>query len=579
MMLYKGNVKKYLLASLLMGTGTVLFAQEKTTKKETAETPVTIDSFDVVRDYKPILADAVKIRRSPDMANKKQYHPKLAYNNIIDKRLEENTGLKQLSVQEIPFSHPVEQSSNYAKLGIGNFNTILAEAYLAVDSYENTRFGVFAKHLNQKGDIEGQKFSRQDVGVFGRRTYDNFTLNGTLGYNRYSTNFYGQVFDETGTLLNATPESQTFNDITFTGDLTSNAKADQEGAMSYSAKVDAYVFKDAFNAKENSVALSGYLNKNLSTVNIGANVSVDLNTAKDVVTTKNNIANINPYVRFKGANYNVNVGVNLTSEFGDESRFNVFPAVEADFSLVPSYISLFAGADGGVKKGSLRQFAKENPYLNSGIEIKNTQEKLNIYAGIKGNAGATLGYKVKVFYKQIDGLPLFVNSTEQLSNGGYVPYKFDVVYDGISKSAKHTGLEGEINVRLSQLVNIGGKLNFDNYSLVDQEEAWGLPELRLAANARFNISDQFYVDAELATQGNTQALAYNYADGTTTTSTTPSKVTVGSFADFNLGAEYRIKKQFGVFAKMNNIFGNNYERYLYYPKLGFNVIGGINYSF
>ena len=575
--LHNTTVKKYTLATLLLGAGMHSFAQE-TPKKVDPATPVTIDSFDVVRDYKPILADAVKIRRSPDMTNKREYQPKLSYNNISDKKLDINTGLRELNVKELPFSQLADQTSNYVKFGVGNYNTILGEAYLAVDKFENTRFGLFAKHLNQKGSIEGQKFATQDVGIFGRRVYEPFTVNGTLGYNRYSTNFYGQVFDNSSNLINTTPEAQAFNDIYFNGELTSNADVDKAGAVSYSAKADAYLFKDKYDAKENSFAISGYVNKKVNTFNVGANLSASFNSVEDVkVATKNHVASINPYVKFKGDNYNVTLGANLVSEFGDTSRFNVFPTVEADFAVVPQYVYLFAGANGGVKQGSLRGFAKENPYLNSNIDVRNTLEKLNVYAGLKGNAGANFGYKVKAFYKQIEGLPLYVNSREELG-GGFVPYKFDVIYDGYSSKATHFGIEGEMNVRVSQLVNLSGKLNIDDYKVKDNEEAWSLPKFRFLANARFNISDKFFVDAELSTQGQTSALAYTYTSSTVR-SENPSKVTIPSFADFNAGAEYRIKKQLGVFVKANNIFGKEYERYQYYPRLGFNIIGGINFSF
>lgn len=57
---------------------------------------------------------------------------------------------------------------------------------------------------------------------------------------------------------------------------------------------------------------------------------------------------------------------------------------------------------------------------------------------------------------------------------GFVPYKFDVIYDGYSSKATHFGI-GEMNVRVSQLVNLGGKINIDDYKVKDTEEAWSLP--------------------------------------------------------------------------------------------------------
>ncbi len=569
-------VKQSGLLALLLAMGSQAYAQRDTTNR-----PVTLDSFDIVRDYRPILADAVKIRRSPDMANKREYMPKLNYGNVPDKKLDINTGLSELKIMETPFSRIVDHSSNYVKLGVGNLGTILGEAYFAVEDYEDIRFGGFVKHLNQKGNLDDQKFSRQEVGVFGRRIFPMFTVNGLIGYNGFGTRFYGIPMDVDNNNLNPTREAQRFNDIYFSGELTSNFDPANEDALSYSVKADAYTYRDKFEGKENSIALSGYLNKRLRTFNIGANVALDFNSIGGVNTPdgnlNNSLVNANPYIKFKGDNYNITLGANIVSEFGDSSRFNIFPVAEIDFSLVPGYFYIFGGVKGGVEKGSFRSFTKTNPYLGLTPNIMNTVERMNIYGGIKGNAGATFGYKVKAFYRQIEGLPMFVNNVDR-------PFQFDLVYDGDGdKALKHVGIEGEINVRLSELVNLGGRLNIDNYTTVSQEEAWHLPKMRLAANARFNISEKLYIDAEALFHGNATAREYTYttdqATNVTSPSATYSKTSIPSFFDLSAGAEYKATKQLGIFVKANNIFNTEYSRYLYYPKLGFNILGGINFSF
>src|SRR5690606_17297972 len=273
MKLHKTVFRNYAVVALLLGLGGEAYAQTE------PEKPVTIDSFDIVRDYRPILADAVKIRRSPDMTNKRSYMPKLSYGSIPDKKLDINTGLKELDVQETPFSEMQDQRSNYVKFGLGNFNTILGEGYFSYDAYEDMQVGGFLKHLSQKGSLDGQKFSRQEVGVFGKRVLPTMTLNGLIGYNRYATNFYGiPMADDGMTLLNPSPEEgQAFNDIYFSGELTSNYDPENDQAVSYSAKLDAYSFSDKFNASETSFALSAYLNKRVNAFNVGANVSLDVN--------------------------------------------------------------------------------------------------------------------------------------------------------------------------------------------------------------------------------------------------------------------------------------------------------------
>lgn len=578
MKLHKTVFKNYGIVALLIGLGTHTYAQQDPTK------PVTVDSFDVVRDYKPILADAVKIRRSPDMTNKRSYMPKLNYGNIPDKKLDINTGLKELHVQEFPFTKLQDNKSNYAKLGVGNLGTILGEAYFAIEDYEDIRFGGFVKHINQKGNLEDQKYARQEIGVFGRRVYSNYTVDGTLGYNRYATNFYGNPTDVNNVSLNPARESQHFNDIYFTGELVSNYNPNDLQALSYSAKLDAYTYKDKFKAGENSIALSGYLNKRMKTFNIGANLALDINSisgAENVLNDKkfnNSLATINPYISFRGANYTLTLGANVVSEFGDSSRFNVFPSAEVDFSLVPGYVNIFGGLTGGAKKASYKTFSQLNPYLGPNLNYQNMLERLSVFGGVKGNVGATFGYKAKIMYKSIEGLPLFINDKD-------TPFQFEMVYDGdADKKVSYFGIEGEMNVRLSQLVNIGGRINIDNYTSATQEETWFTPKLRFAANARFNISEKLYIDAEALFHGLSYAKAYEYdldQYGPVNPAVPNSyyKATIPEFFDLSAGAEYKATSQLGVFVKVNNIFNKEYQRYLYYPRMGFNMIGGVNYSF
>src|SRR5690606_34348351 len=129
------------------------------------------------------------------------------------------------------------------------------------------------------------------------------------------------------------------------------------------------------------------------------------------------------------------------------------------------------GVSGDVVKTSLRSLAQENPYLNENIAISNMVDRLNIQAGVKGNVGATFGYKAKVFYRKVEDLPLFVNNPNQ-------PHKFDLIYDaGIDGTTSLSGLEGEINVRVSETVSIGGKLNLNEYKLSVEEKPWFMPSV------------------------------------------------------------------------------------------------------
>ena len=47
----------------------------------------------------------------------------------------------------------------------------------------------------------------------------------------------------------------------------------------------------------------------------------------------------------------------------------------------------------------------------------------------------------------------------------------------------------------------------------------------------------------------------------------------------NAGVEFRILRQLNLWFQMNNIFNDMYERWHQYPVYGFNVAGGIVFSF
>ena len=155
-----------------------------------------------------------------------------------------------------------------------------------------------------------------------------------------------------------------------------------------------------------------------------------------------------------------------------------------------------------------------------------------------------------------------------------------MIYDRGDGGTKVTGLEGGVNLRISETFLLGGKVNIFDYNTPTESRAWYMPEFRMEANARINISEKFYVNGDLLFNGQTYARTYRFPDDLVSGSMpAPITVAVPAFADLSAGAEYRFTNQFGVYIRLNNILGNAYERYLYYPRLGTNFFGGVNYSF
>ena len=159
---------KYALIVSLFFLSVTAQSQDKKNETTTGTQSANItEEIEVIRPYKPVLADAVKIRRNPDMNSAKAFKPVLSY-SVIDKKLNLNSNIKELQAQKMADERLSVLSNNYIKVGAGNFNTAQAEAYFNSGRDAALQTGAYFKHLSQQGNLEKQQFSNQEMGIFGR---------------------------------------------------------------------------------------------------------------------------------------------------------------------------------------------------------------------------------------------------------------------------------------------------------------------------------------------------------------------------------------------------------------------------
>jgi hypothetical protein len=541
----------------------------KTTEKKTDDKAVT-EEIEVVRPYKPILAEAVKLRRSPDLNDIKTYKAKFNY-SLTDRKLELNSDINKLQAQEVVAEKQEELINNYIKGGFGSAKTIFGEAYINLGRDEAMQAGGYFQHFSQSGKLNKQQSSQQKLSVFGRSIGDVVTLSGRVNFQRNGLYFYG--IDKTNPTLNPDPEKQTLNFFEAEGELVNKYTEDPD-ALSYALKLNGYIWSDKFNAKENSVVLNGYVNKRISKFNLGLAASTEFGSTKDeLVSVGNNLLKLNPYIRLQANGVKITAGINFVQEFGAFSSSRIFPAVTADFTLIPDYLQIFGEVKGDVNRNSLKQFSDENPFLNNNITIRNSIEKLSISGGIKGTGGPGFGYKARVYHKSIEDMPLFVNNFSSFN-------KFDVIYD--FGTMKLLGIEGELSVQVSDALKWTGKLNFEDYKPAAETQSWFKPQMRLSSDLSYVINKKVTLNASVALQDDSKAKIYTAAPANPYYTPDPANetvVTVKGFVDLGAGVSYKINNKFSAFARANNLLNSSYSRYLHYEVIGLNVFGGISYSF
>ncbi|WP_113635510.1 TonB-dependent receptor [Nubsella zeaxanthinifaciens] len=556
--------------TILLAIGTLgLRAQDVKPPEKTVS-----EEIEIIRPYKPVLAEAVKLRRSPDLDNIKTYKAKFNY-QLSDRKLELNTDIQKLQAQKVADERRAELFNNYVKGGIGNLGTFLAEAYVGMGQDPALQAGAFFRHFGQQGKLNKQNENKQQLSVFARSIGETATLNGKVNYQRHGLYFYG--IDDQNPSLNPNPERQLLNFFELEGEAISKYTPDPD-AFSYAAKVNGYLFNDRFSAKESALTLTGYLNKRISKFNLGLATSAELGKTKDLNTeVANNLFKVNPYVKLQAGGVKIIAGANLVQEFGTKSSTRIFPVVTADFTLIPDFLQVFGEVKGDVNRNTLKDLTDENPFLNSNITIKNSVENLSISAGIKGTGGPGFGYKARVYSREITDMALFVNSFDSFN-------KFDVIYD--FGKTKILGLEGELSVQVSDNLKWTGKLNMENYKAGAERESYFKPQLRLSSNFSFVIDKKFTFDAAVSIQDDSKAKVFIVnplnPDGTYPPVPDFDKervVNVKGFVDLGVGGTYKINNKFSAFAKANNILNTNYSKFLYYRLNGFNIFGGLTYSF
>jgi len=561
---------KIIYITLALSAGSVLSIMAQDTKPTKTEEKAVTEEIEVVRPYKPILAEAVKLRRSPDLNDVKTYKAKFNY-SLTDRKLEMNSDIDKLKAQQVAAEREDTLINNYVKGGFGTAKTILGEAYVNIGKDEAMQAGAYFQHFSQSGKLNKQQSGQQKLSIFGRSIGEVATLSGKLNFQRNGLYFYGQ--DEAKPALNPNPERQVFNFFEAEGEVVNKFIEDPD-AFSYAAKANGYIWSDKFNARENSIVLNGYMNKRISKFNLGLAASAEFGNTKDsIVNVGNNILKLNPYIRLQASGVKINAGINFVQEFGAFSSTRIFPVVTADFTLIPDYLQVFGEVKGDVNRNSLKQYTDENAWLNSNIAIKNTVEKLSISGGIKGTGGPGFGYKARIYHKRIEDMPLFVNNFDHFN-------KFDVIYD--FGTMKLVGLEGELSVQVSDALKWTGKLNFEDYKPAAETQSWFKPQMRLSSDLRYNITKQITFEASVAIQEESKAKVYLSAPANPYLIPDPANekvVTVKGFVDLGAGATYKINNQFSAFLRVNNLLNTSYSKYLYYQAIGINMFGGISYSF
>ncbi|HNQ26440.1 MAG TPA: TonB-dependent receptor [Aquaticitalea sp.] len=115
-----------------------------------------------------------------------------------------------------------------------------------------------------------------------------------------------------------------------------------------------------------------------------------------------------------------------------------------------------------------------------------------------------------------------------------------------------------------------------SYNTKSESEAWNLPSIKGFLFMDYQIDDQWFAGAGLFFVGKRKDLFFE--EGTLVPPYNQT-VTLDGYFDANAHVGYRITDHISAFAKLNNMVGKSYQRWLNYPVQGFQFLIGATYQF
>jgi hypothetical protein len=544
------SISVLIFSGCLLGAVTVVKAQE----------PAKSKTIDVTSTFKPVLREASKINFNATEPAADTTKPRLNY-NIPAQNLfftYQPAGLHPVALRVDSLSS--WQYSNYIKAGIGNVHQPFVKAGFSFGDGKSTFFNVFANHYTSKGDLPFQKNSQTSVAAAATyKTPKNLEWNGSIGFRSDDYFLYGYQPDS----LEFTKDDlrQRFQTI--------EAKVDfrninpTEFGLNYHPSVRVSAFSDNHDPKgsETNTIVNLPLEKTFGekfAFTLGA--TADLTNYKkgengNKLTDQNNLYLVSAAVLVKTKNLYLHGGI-LPS--WDQKEFHMLPNIMADITTSDKKFTVQFGWIGHYDKGSYQRFASINPWLAQPDSLYNTRV-IEMYGGLKGSLGNHFTYSAKLGVLTYHNMPLFVNDTIYGNT-------FDIRYEPKMNAIQ---MHGEIAYTLGEQFSTTAGFTFNNfYGLQQEKRAWGMIPVELNAALRWQLLKDLWLTGELWTWNGAHYLA---KDG-------------GSYkgdkaVDLNAGAEFRITKNFNLWVQFNNLLNKEYERWNQYKVFGFNILGGITYSF
>jgi hypothetical protein len=444
--------------------------------------------------------------------------------------------------------------------GFGNYVTPFLEASLFNKRENKYALGFNLNHISSRnGPVDKENSGSSDTGAsFDSRYYgEKLTVGAKLNYKRTMVHYYGYPDSVEVSSDSIRQIYNTYNIDVWLGN--TNKKDD----FDYIISANYNYIKDKFTSSESKTEVNLASNYFLKE---GLKFHLDVNTMfssyKNPGTLNRNLIKVKPYVLYRYNNFDIKGGLNFVFQNDTlSSRGDVllYPFISVDYSL-NDYYRLFLRIDGDMEQLDFQSVVDQNPYLDEGVALLNSNKKFGIDWGIHGNVNNYFNFLAGFKLSEYKDLYFFINDSIQIS-------RFKLVYDHENTSVLN--FYGELVYSRIKNYNIAIRADYFNYKTKSLAEAWHRPTFKLSGTFRYNLFDKIVFGSNIYFISGIKAYDFTLDD----------VIKLSSIVDLNLSVNYLFSDRLGVILRFDNIIGRNYERYWRYPSRGIQILGGVSYNF
>jgi hypothetical protein len=535
----------------------------------------------VVKPYSPSISDAFKVKETPTLDDENTNKKENIQYNIFSFPVASTFAPAKGKAANVDKSAEEKIFSNYLTLGAGNFGTVNAELFITENISNTDYFGGMLRHNSTQGGIadvvlDDKMFNTALDLTYGSRK-KGMTWNADLGYQNQIYNWYGlhpSIFDDA--TINSIDEQQTYQTLYLGGRLGLDSIL-KESTVKFTR------FWDAFGSEENRFLVKPSLEFDIVEQKIRTDFVLDYisgsfdQTYSGGSSYKYGFTNIGfqPSIKINKGDLSMNVGAGFfysAAQEGGESKFFIYPQVTGAFKVVGDLMVFYAGLEGTLQQNSYRDFVQENFFVSPTLGVAPTDQKYDVYAGLKGKLANSVSYNIRGSYRNEEGKALFKSNGFDDSNANTDGFTFGNSFNVVYDKVKTVSFFGELKADFSKNISFGINGTFSSFSTDAEKEAWNLPAIQLATTLDVTITPKWYAGTSLFFVGERK-------DQFITTPFPIENITLKSYFDLNAHVGFKYSERLTFFLKGNNLANQEYQRWLSYPVQGLQVLGGASYKF